>query len=557
MRIDTPAGEPADTAADSGARSASAVTPSPGDAHRRTPGDNGVPSTRLDRRFAVWVRTPVGRRLWFIAAPLAIIALAALLRFWNLAHPQSLVFDETYYVKDAWTLANNGYESAWPEGADERFAAGETDIFRADPSYVVHPPLGKWIIAAGMGVFGPESAFAWRATTALLGTLAVPLLMLITRRLLGSHLLALLAGLLFAIDGHAIVMARVAILDNSVMFFALLGFGAIMLDRESFARRLTERVAASRLAGREPEWGPAIWARPWLLAAGLAFGATTAVKWSGLYFLAAFGLYTVIADAVLRRQLELPAWFSGAVVRQGPVSFLLLVPVAAVTYLASWSGWLLSRGGYFRDWAEQDGNAWTGPFAFVPRAIQSLIHYHESAYGYHVRLSSPHGYQANPLGWTILQRPTSMYYVESEGCIGGTCSSAITAIGNPLIWWAGTAAVLVLLYLAVRHMDGRYALILMGLVAGYLPWWAYTNRTVFQFYAIAFEPYILLALVAVAGYLLGRPDDPEKRRRRGLWIVGGFVALALLLSAFWYPLWTGTAVPKFFWQMHNWFITWV
>ncbi len=47
--------------------------------------------------------------------------------------------------------------------------------------------------------------------------------MLITKKLFQSHLLALIAGFLLAIDGHAIVMSRVALLDNFVMSFALLG----------------------------------------------------------------------------------------------------------------------------------------------------------------------------------------------------------------------------------------------------------------------------------------------------------------------------------------------
>ena len=38
----------------------------------------------------------------------------AVLRFWNLGHPHEIVFDETYYVKDAWTLLHLGYESTWP-----------------------------------------------------------------------------------------------------------------------------------------------------------------------------------------------------------------------------------------------------------------------------------------------------------------------------------------------------------------------------------------------------------------------------------------------------------
>ncbi|MEG2778893.1 MAG: phospholipid carrier-dependent glycosyltransferase, partial [Aurantimicrobium sp.] len=81
-------------------------------------------------------------------APAAVLLLAAVLRLWNLGNPHSLVFDETFYVKDAWSLWNNGYESTWGDDPDKKFNAGITDGFTTDPSYVVHPQLGKWLIGA-------------------------------------------------------------------------------------------------------------------------------------------------------------------------------------------------------------------------------------------------------------------------------------------------------------------------------------------------------------------------------------------------------------------------
>ena len=208
------------------------------------------------------------RRLVRWAGPILVVILAAALRLWNLGHPHSLVFDETFYVKDAWTLVNNGYESTWPENADALFAAGNSMIFMTDASFVVHPPLGKWLIGLGMIALGPESGWGWRITTVIMGVLAVILIMLIAKKLFGSLVLATIAGFLLAIDGHAIVMSRVALLDNYVMFFALLGFGAVLMDRDWHATRLAAWLAARREAGAEPSWGPALWWRPWLLAAG-------------------------------------------------------------------------------------------------------------------------------------------------------------------------------------------------------------------------------------------------------------------------------------------------
>ncbi|NUT57533.1 MAG: phospholipid carrier-dependent glycosyltransferase, partial [Agromyces sp.] len=244
--------------------------------------------------------TPRRRTLWYWGGPILVTLLAAVLRFWNLGHPQAIVFDETYYVKDAWTLLHNGYESAWPENADADFARGDTDIFTDDPAYVVHPPLGKWMIALGMAVFGADSAFWWRASTALAGTVAVFVLAMVARRLWPSTIVAVIAAFLLAIDGNAIVMSRVALLDNWIMLFVLLGFWFVLLDREHAARELARRLAEARAQGRDPHYGPALWARPWVVAAGVAFGAACSVKWSGAWFLAAFGLYLVVVDALAR-----------------------------------------------------------------------------------------------------------------------------------------------------------------------------------------------------------------------------------------------------------------
>ncbi|MBT2498772.1 phospholipid carrier-dependent glycosyltransferase [Agromyces sp. ISL-38] len=516
--------------------------------------------TRLDAWWARMLSTPGRRALWYWGGPVLVTLIAAVLRFWNLGHPQAIVFDETYYVKDAWTLLQNGYESSWPEGSDADFANGDTSIFSDDPTYVVHPPLGKWMISLGMAAFGAGDAFWWRATTALAGTIAVFLLAVVARRLFSSTVLAVIAGLLFAVDGNAIVMSRVALLDNWLMLFTLLGFWFVLLDRAQARRLLESRLDRARESGADPAYGPALWARPWLLAAALALGAACAVKWSGVYFVAAFGVYLVVVDALARRRAGVPFWLTAAVLKQAPITFVILVPVAAAVYLASWTGWLVTDGGYYRHWAEEAGHAATGLFSWVPLTLQSLWHYHEAAYGYHVGVHQAHPWQANPLTWLLMIRPTNMYFASTDdgsgGCGADTCWESVMGIGNPLIWWAAAAASVYLVYRLARYREWQAGAILLGLAAGYLPWLMYLNRTVFQFYSIVFEPYTVLALVFVVGLVLGRPEDPRWRRQRGLAVVGIFLGFVVLVSAFFLPLWTGMPVTPEFRQLHFWLPTW-
>ncbi|MGW9168240.1 dolichyl-phosphate-mannose--protein mannosyltransferase [Agromyces sp. NPDC055658] len=507
--------------------------------------------SRLDEWWAAATATPRRRALWTWGGPLLVTLVAAVLRFWGLGHPHQIVFDETYYVKDAWTLWHNGYESSWPDGADADFARGDPNVYLDDPAYVVHPPLGKWLIGLGMAAFGAGDAFWWRATTALAGTIAVFLLTMVARRLFASTSLAVVAGLLFAIDGNAIVMSRVALLDNWVMLFCLLGFWFVLIDREHAERALDRRLAAEWGAGRDPHFGPALWARPWVVAAGAAFGAATAVKWSGLWFLAAFGVYLVVVDALARRRAGVPFWASAALLKQAPVTFVLLVPVAMVVYFASWTGWLTTDGGYYRHWADEEGNAWTGALAWVPKALQSLWHYHSSAYQYHVGVHSEHPWQSNPLTWLFMIRPTNMYYDDANGQV-----SSIIEVGNPLIWWAAALAAFYLVYRFARYREWQAAAILVGLAAGYLPWLMYLNRTVFQFYSIAFEPFLVLALVYVIGIVAGRPTDPRWRRQGGLWTVGVYLVVVIAVSAFFLPIWTGIPLTPIVRQLHFWLPSW-
>ena len=268
----------------------------------------------------------MGSRNFLLLGSLAITALGAILRFGNLANPQSLVFDETYYVKDAWTLGQTGTEKDWPENFDPSFESGNYTGFTDRGSYVVHPPLGKWVIYLGMWLFGADSSFGWRFSVALLGTLAIPLIIATARLLFRSNKFAVLSGLFLAIEGHSVVMARTSVLDGILAFFVLLGFLFVVLDQHRLPK--VEKLLAFR---------------PWLLLAAMAFGAAAATKWSGLYFLAGFGLYSFVSDLLRRSKAGLSAW---PAFLQGALNALTMLAGAIAVYLSSWLGWITTDSGW-------------------------------------------------------------------------------------------------------------------------------------------------------------------------------------------------------------------
>ena len=501
-------------------------------------------------RFVDRVRAVPGTaRLWRWLAPALVTVFAGILRVVNLGHPHALVFDETYYAKDAWSLAHLGYEAKWPPGADAAFLSGDTMGFLADGSFVVHPPLGKWLIALGFGAFGADTAAGWRIAAAIAGTAAVLVLILIARRLTGSTVWACIAGMLLAVDGLGIVLSRVALLDGFLMLFVLLAFWFVLIDRD---RTLT-RIAVASAGDTRPDWGPVLWSRPWIIAAGAALGAATSVKWSGLYVLAALGVYLVVTDALARRRAGIRNWLADAGARQAPASFLLLVPVAVIVYLTTWTGWLVTAGGYDRG---SDANP-----------LVALWNYHVAIYRFHVGLTTGHAYASPAWQWPLLLRPTSMFWEKTDQGVGGCdmaggCVQAISSIPNPLIWYAGVAAIV---FLAVRlawpgpgrTRDWRYAFVLTGVAATYVPWLLYPERTIFQFYTVVIVPFLLLALVLALRRIAGPRDAPTDRRTSGQGAVAAFLLVAMLVSAFWYPLWTGIEVPYEYWRLHNWMQSWI
>ena len=515
--------------------------------------------SRLDDAWDLLMQRRYARRIWNWGGPLVVVIIASLLRLVGLTSPHELVFDETYYVKDAWTLMHLGYEGTWGADANTAFNAGDPSGYTNSPEFLAHPPIGKWVISVGLFLFGGGSSLGWRFSTAVCGILLVILTMVIAWMLFRSHLLTVIAGFLLAIDGNAIVLSRVSLLDGILAVFALIGVIFVLLDRRWSQRRLDEWMSRRTAAGRSTDWGPTLWWRPWLIAAALLFGISSGIKWSGAYLLVAFAVYALVSDALARRRHGQASWLAGTILKQAPATFLITVPLAVVTYVASWAGWFLHTTSYDRHWSEQAGNAWTGILARVPLSLQSWYHFQAEIYGYNVNLHTPHSYQANPLTWLFLQRPTSMYYKD----LGNGSSSQILDLANPLIWWAATAAAFFLLVrvvwgIATGRRVWREGVILTALAAGYLPWVLfYSTRTVFQFYTIAFEPYLILGLVLALGILLGRPSDPEPRRVVGQRVVGVFLGLCIVLSVFFLPMWTGQPIPLWYTRLHYWFPSWI
>lgn len=457
----------------------------------------GLPS-RLPSRV-------VTRNGWIATVVTTLIA--AFTRLWNLGSPHEIMFDETYYVKDAYSIWHLGYEGTWAQNANASFVRGNFSTLSPEASFVVHPPLGKWLIATGMELIGPASSWGWRLAVALAGIATVFLLCRLVWRLFPSPLLVGLAGLFLAIDGVGITESRIGLLDGFIGFFALAAVYCIVRDRQSQRERIARLLEGTAAGALAPKAG---W-RPWMISAGVLLGCACSVKWSGLYLLATIGIMTVIWDGTALRAVKAKVWKLETLVSRGWGNFMRLVPVAGVTYLLSWFGWFMNPSAYKHGWAAAERAAGRG--SWLPDSIADFIEYHRAIYKFHVGLSTPHSYMAKPSGWLLQMRPTSFYWQSNDTlgadayqCDTRNCVRAITSIGNIPIWWAAFVAVFVVVAYVALKRDWRGWVVLAGYIGLYLPWFMYWDRTIFTFYTVAFVPFVVLALTVALGWGIGLLD---------------------------------------------------
>src|SRR5215831_15596924 len=475
-------------------------------------------------------------RLWGWLGPLLVTAFAAFLRFYRLSVPHALIFDETYYAKDAWSILQHGVEWNLVKNANDLILAGHDNIFQSCSGtgcgeYVVQPPVGKLLIAVGEWLYG-LSPLGWRVASAFFGSLAILIMCRVARRLTRSTLLGCVAGLLLSLDGLEFVLSRTGILDIFLMFFVLAAFGCLVVDRDVSRARL----ASAMVLRPGDEAGPRLGIRKWRVAAGVLIGLACASKQDAAWYVLAFIGLAIAWDIGARRTAGLRQAVRGALVRDGkwlPVT-LLVIPV--VTYIATWSGWLIAGTGFDRNYAQQNG-------VRVPviSALYSLFDYHRQMLQFATHLSQRHPYQSQPWDWFVISRPVAFYYqcfTDSAGThtcpakySGQQWSSEVLAIGNPAIWWVGTVAVLFCLGWWITRRDWRAGAAVLGVAAGWVTWLPFPARTKFYYYALEFEPFMIMCIVLCLGLIIGPVAASLRRRAIGSTLAGIYVLAVLVL--FW------------------------
>jgi dolichyl-phosphate-mannose--protein O-mannosyl transferase len=450
------------------------------------------------------------RRPWsrWDSIALAVITLAAgVIRFVRLDLPKTIVFDETYYAKDACWYVNVSQKVC-------TISAEQTNV---------HPPLAKWLIAIGIRIFGYDS-YGWRVSSAVAGVITVALLYLLARRVLHSTLGATIAAGLLAIDLLHFVQSRVAMLD---IFAPMFGVAAVLF------------AVYDRDRDRATEEGPAphgLLDRPWRIAAGASAGAAVACKWPGAFYLAIVLVLTVVWEISYRWRDRGGQALARFLREEFATIFIWLVLLPIAVYIFTYAGRL---EGSFLVLPWKDGS-WFG--AFWDRQVYM--------YDFHKNLDATHGYESPPWSWFLLKRPVSYFITyASNGDYG-----EVMATGSPFVWWAGLLATL---YVGWRWFIGLFkkadgrgwrpeGLIFAGFVLSYGPWLLpFSHReAVFIFYVLPAVPFLCLAL----GYVATQIGWSWEAKAA----IGLFAAASIGFFAFYYPVVADVSIPKKSWDRRIW-----
>jgi dolichyl-phosphate-mannose-protein mannosyltransferase len=474
-------------------------------------------------------------RLWWGLTGLFLFSLG--LRLWGLGWFNSLVFDEVHYVNFA------------------------LNYLQQQPVFDAHPPLGKYLIALGL-VVGQHlaayfhwptfaykevwlSARGYRLLNATVGA-TVPLLVAALAWQI-SHgyaparrrLFALLAGGLMAMEGLSLVESRFALINIYWLWFGLVGQLAWVTVR------LRERV------GQTPPHPPA---GPWSLhggrlVAGIALGAAISVKWNGASFwLGLLGL-ELLAGRWRRWRIS-GSWQATPLPWRTGVMYLGLVPL--LTYGLLW-------------------------IPHLGLNEVSLIEVHRQLWGFHQSLASGvevHPYCSAWYTWPLMVRPVAYFYdsvnaIPQQNILAPLASTGITtytvqAMGNPILWWLSTAAMVALMgsqgarfYQTWRspttvdqlsHPVVLFVLVNYG--ANWLPW-AMVQRCTFFYHALGMVPFggLALAWLCCRWWMTGTPTH------RGLTLVMlGIIGLGFW---FWLPLFLGLPLSPEALQHRWWLRSWI
>lgn len=161
-----------------------------------------------------------------------------------------------------------------------------------------------------------------------------------------------------------------------------------------------------------------------------------------------------------------------------------------------------------------------------------FVELHRQIWWYQTNLKATHDYSSPWWSWPLNLYPI-WYFVDYQK----NSMANIFASGNPAVFWAGSAAVILTVWEIVKKRSMNLLIILLGFFAFWLPW-AISPRIMFLYHFSPSVPFLCLAL----GYQLNK-FLTNKERKKIAFIILFLVILSFILL---FPYLTGIPLPRDF-----------
>jgi len=415
------------------------------------------------------------------------------------------LFDEQHLAPDSPTFHNSTYfDEIYHARTAYEFLHGLT------PYETTHPPLGKVIISWGITIFG-MNPFGFRVMGVLFGILLLPLIYAFARRIFGAGFWPIFAVALFAADFMRFSQTRIATLDVFVTFFILAAFYFMYC----FCTTGRQTIKQGDDCCIHPDEGAMPLSRllmP-LALSGLCMGLAIAVKWQGVY--AGIGLAAVFFTNLWHRR-------TGAALKKKVMPiigscFIFFIAVPITVYILSYIPFLSALG--------MDG-------------LKSVWENQVSMFEYHSQLQDRHPFESPWWQWPLNIRPVFLYVAQASDGL----RSAMSVMGNPVIWYSGLIA---MIYLALNRPDRTDAFLFTAVCAQMIPWIP-IDRCTFIYHYFPIVGFMILLLARTL----------ERNNKRGM--AAAISLAAFVLFIIYYPVLSGTPIdPNYVRKYLQWLPTWI
>jgi dolichyl-phosphate-mannose-protein mannosyltransferase len=447
-------------------------------------------------------------------SPLLILILGLISRFAFIWHPKEVVFDEVHFGKFV-----NFYLSG--------------KFF-----YDIHPPLGKLIIAlaayvsglhptikfANIGEIYPDYSFIiLRLFPNLFGALIPLCIYYFVLSLRGSLLAALFAGLTLVFENAVIAQSHFISLDSMLIFFGFTGLALFFVYRNFPSRSI------------------------YLFLAGIFFGFSVSVKWTGLSFLALAGVVSLWDVGNMWAEGKNPT-------REIVLRLTNLVLIAVFVYFSFFVVHfsLLKKSGTGDAFMSRSfvktlsGSASRNDNSVRPLGlIKKFVELNIRMYTANVSLTATHPYSSKFYTWPLMIRP--VFFWTRENSPGMT--SRIFLIGNPFVWWIAFLSLIVgLLFWKSKPPETKWFL-----YAGwYLSIFPFMNikRVMFLYHYL---PGLIFSIVIMSLFIF---DGFEKLKRFRMVIFVTLLTLFVLGFLFFMPLTYGLPLSDHQYSLRLWLKGW-